>query len=130
MAQEIDNYYLKHNCSVYCVLLDASQAFDHVRYVKLFKVLLKRNICLLVARLLAFIYRHYKLRVKYSSVIIESFDVRNGVKRGGGGGGGILSPILFALYVDVLFIRLQHQTLAAILGMFSLEYWGMQMIFY
>ena len=51
VAQEVVNYYVKHNSSVYCVLLDASQAFDRVEYVKLFEVLLNRNICPLVARL-------------------------------------------------------------------------------
>ena len=41
VAQDVVNYYVKHNSSVYCVLLDASQAFDRVQYVKLFEVLLK-----------------------------------------------------------------------------------------
>ena len=44
VAQEVVSYFVKHNSSVYCVLLDASQAFDCVQYMILFEVLLKQNI--------------------------------------------------------------------------------------
>ena len=111
VAQEIINYYTKNKSSVYCVLLDASQAFDRVEYVKLFRVLLNKKICPTVDRLLLKMYSHQKLRIKYSTVTTETFNVRNGVKQG-----GILSPILFVLYVDVLFQRLKDLKIGCHIG--------------
>ena len=99
----------KHS-TTHCTFV-ASQAFDRVEYVKLFEVLLNRNICPLVARLLVNMYTHQKLRVRYSYVTTEPFIVTNGVKQG-----GILSPILFAIYVDVLFHKLQSLRIGCYIG--------------
>ena len=111
VAQEVINYYTKNKSSVYCVLLDASQAFDRVEYVKLFKVMLNKNICPVVARLLLYMYSQQRLRIRYSSVTTKNFQVTNGVKQG-----GILSPILFVLYMDVLFQRLQNLKIGCYIG--------------
>ena len=73
--------------------------------------MLKKNICPIVARLLLCMYSQQSLRIKYSSVITEKFHVRNGVKQG-----GILSLILFALYIDVLFQRLQNLKTGCYIG--------------
>ena len=59
-------------------------------------------------------YSHQKLRIKYSTVTTETFNVRNGVKQG-----GILSLfviILFVLYVDVLFQRLKDLKIGCHIG--------------
>ena len=48
-------------------------------------------------------YTNQTLRVKWGSVMSESFTVMNGVKQG-----GVLSPILFAVYTDGLLLRLQE----------------------
>ena len=56
VLNEVIDYYLRHDSSIYLVLLDASQAFDRVQYVKLFRLLVKRGICPLTARLLAHMY--------------------------------------------------------------------------
>ena len=96
---------------VYCVLLDASQAFDRVQYVKLFKLLLKNGICPVVARILAYLYTNQKLRVKYGNVKSDLFSVTNGVKQG-----GVLSPILYVIYMDVLFQKLKQSKLGCHIG--------------
>ena len=49
----------------------------------------------LVLRLLLFTYTNQTLRVKWGSVMSESFTVMNGVKQG-----GVLSPVLFVVYTD------------------------------
>ena len=110
-VQEVCNYYVKQNSEVYCVLLDASQAFDRVEYVKLFSLLFNKNICPLVARLLAFMYVNQKLRIRYSSYLSECFNLSNGVKQG-----GVLSPFLFSLYIDELFYRLKQSGIGCYIG--------------
>ena len=82
--------------------LDASQAFDRVHYVKLFKLLLKKGLCPLVARLLAAMYTNQYARVKWGDYVSDYFPISNGVKQG-----GVMSPILFGVYFDELLMRLQ-----------------------
>ena len=110
VTQEVINYYVNNKSSIYCVLLDASQAFDRVNFVRLFNLLLKRQLCPLVARLIAFMYTQQKLRVKYCNVVSHTFSVTNGVKQG-----GILSPVLFVVYINELFDRLHNYILGVIL---------------
>ncbi len=44
MVQDNISYYVNNESHVYGLLLDASKAFDHVNYCKLFRTLLDRNI--------------------------------------------------------------------------------------
>ena len=73
-------------------MLDASKAFDRVKYCKLFAALLERNISPIELRLLLFIYNDQYLQVKWSNIISDQFSVMNGVKQG-----IVLSPMLFAV---------------------------------
>jgi hypothetical protein len=56
VVQEITELYTRNNSAFYTVLLDASQAFDSVKYNKLFDLLCKRNMCSGMLRLLINIY--------------------------------------------------------------------------
>ncbi len=49
---------------MYAVCIDASNAFDHVQYCKLFNELVNRNISPLVLRLLLNMYTKPKLQVR------------------------------------------------------------------
>ena len=91
--------------------LDASNAFVRVNYCKLLGELLKRNICLLLLRLLLFIYSRQSLRVKWGNTVSSEFTVSNGVKQG-----GVLSPILFAIYTDELLKRLEETGVGCHIG--------------
>ena len=92
-------------------MLDASKAFDGVRYCKLFNELLERNISPVVLRILIYIYMNQTLRVQWCQTLTCSFKVCNGVKQG-----GVLSPILFAVYVDSLFGRLEQSGVGCHIG--------------
>ena len=52
----------------------------------------------MVARFLAYMYTKQVLRVNWNGCISDVFNTSNGVKQG-----GILSPILFCIYIDELF---------------------------
>ncbi len=42
-SHEIINYYLNNNADVYTCFIDATKAFDHIRYDKLFQILIDRE---------------------------------------------------------------------------------------
>lgn len=103
VLNEVAKYYNNKRSNVHCMLIDASQAFDRVEYVKLFSLLVDKKVCPLILRFLLSLYTRQKLRVKWGNSFSTHFDIKNGVKQG-----GVLSPILFAMYMDILLERLQR----------------------
>ncbi|CAL4123305.1 unnamed protein product, partial [Meganyctiphanes norvegica] len=103
MALETIEYYKNNGSNVHTLLLDASKAFDRVNYIKLFNKLLDRGMCPLTVRLLLNMYTTQKLQVKWNSNISPKFDVTNGVRQG-----GVLSPLLFSVYIDELLEKLKR----------------------
>ena len=91
------SYYVNNNTSVYCTFLDASKAFDRVEYSKLFRLLMKRKLPAIVLRMLCNMYVNHRARVQWNGVCSTVFAVLNGVKQG-----GIISPIMFRVYIDNL----------------------------
>ena len=91
---QIVDYYNYNKSDVFVLMLDASKAFDRVRYYKLFNELLKRNISPVILSILIYMYMYQTLRVQWCQTLTSSFKVCNGVKQG-----GVLSPTLFAVYV-------------------------------
>ena len=96
--------YINKGSEVHALLLDASKAFDRVDYIKLFNKLLDRGMCPLTVRLLLNMYTKQKLQVKWNSHMSNTFDVTNGVRQG-----GVLSPLLFSVYVDELLEKLKSK---------------------
>ena len=74
-----------------------SKAFDLVDHDILFKTLLDRGLPLPIVRFLLSWYGTQKMRVRWDSSFSELFSVCNGVRQG-----SILSPFLFAVYIDGL----------------------------
>ena len=83
--------------------LDASKAFDRVDHHALFLKLLRRNLPPVVVRLLLFWYRQQSVQIRWQSSLSQPFGVFNGVRQG-----GVLSPILFTVYINDLLLDL-HQ---------------------
>ncbi len=61
---ETVNYYNFNRSNVYVLLLDATKAFDRVKYCKLFRELSNRQMSPLVIRLLMYMYTNQRLRVR------------------------------------------------------------------
>ena len=111
VLQETIQYYLNNDSRVYCVLLDASQAFDRVQYVSLFKKMLSKGLCPVVSRCLLYMHTNQSMSVRWQSVNSNDISISNGVKQG-----GILSPVLFSVYADSLLEKLKTSAVGCHVG--------------
>ena len=109
---ETVEYYVDSGSPVYVLLIDASKAFDRVCHATLFNILNDQNVCPTVTRLLFNMYSHSDMRVRWKNSLSTSFALQNGVKQG-----GVLSPILFSLYINGLLDRLRQSKLGCHVGM-------------
>ena len=97
------SHYLQRGSSVFTCFLDASKVFNLVRHSLLFKKLLSVGLPDLVVRLLSIWYSNQQLNVRWGKAYSNKFDVSNSVRQG-----GVLSPILFSIYLDTLLISLKN----------------------
>lgn len=104
-------YYTHNNNPVYSVFLDVSKAFDKIRYCKLFRLLLDRNVPGVIVRALIHLYTNNFIRVNWFGVSSPYFMALNGVKQG-----AVLSPILFCIYLDNLLISLSNSGFGCFIG--------------
>ena len=95
--------YLSNESPVYGCFLELSKAFNLVDHNLLFRRLLDRSLPLPIVHLLMAWYREQNMRVRWNQTLSDSFSVTNGVRQG-----GVLSPILFTVYIDELLIQLKH----------------------
>ena len=100
--KQTTKYFISKGSKVYCAFLDASKAFDKVLHNGLFLKLLKKNVSPGFVRLLQNWYSKLHASVLWNGVIGPVFTVHCGVRQG-----GILSPLLFAIYIDDLLQELR-----------------------
>ena len=94
--------YIHRGSSVLGCFLDASKAFDLVDHGMLFDKLLTRGLPVSIVRFLSSWYYAQQMCARCNSSVSDSFHVSNGVRQG-----GVLSPMLFAVYVDSLLEMLE-----------------------
>ena len=95
LVKNIVSRYIFNSSSVYGCFLDASKAFDLVDHGKLFTKLCHRGLPSPILCLLINWYSLQEFRVRWGDFYSEPFGVSNGVRQG-----GVLSPVLFAVYLD------------------------------
>ena len=93
--KEIVRYFGNRGSKVYAFFMDASKAFDRIRYDKLFAILLNHRLHCVVVRTLLDMYRRQKVQTSWQGVNSEYFSFSNGIRQG-----GILSPILYTICAD------------------------------
>ena len=101
LVKNIVSRYIHHGSSVFGCFLDASKAFDLVNHDILFHKLLVRGLPVVIVRFLLSWYGSQKCCVRWGSSYSDSFGVSSGVRQG-----SILSPFLFAVYLDGLLSEL------------------------
>ena len=94
---EVVNYYNKNGSDVHIVLLDASKAFDQMDHIKVFNIHVSKGVCPTLIKLLFNMYTQQTMTVQWGNVTSDVFKTSNSQKQG-----GVLSPILFTLYMAVL----------------------------
>ena len=97
-----------YSSSVYGCFLDA---FDLVDHGKLFTKLCHRGLPSPILRLLINWCRLQEFRVRWGDCYSEPFGISNGVRQG-----GVLSPVIFAVYLDGLLEELSESGVGC--------YWG------
>ena len=95
-VKSVIKYYNLCNSPVFTCFLDASKAYDRVNHWTLFKKLLKRSVSIIVVQMLMFWYSKQEVCIRWGTEMSSYFNINNGVRQG-----GILSPSLFAIYMDI-----------------------------
>ena len=109
--KEVIDFYKSESTSIYVCFMDASKAFDRVNHWLLFKKLIDRGMPLIFVRILMEWYTTQKACVRWGSAVSDSFVVTNGVRQG-----GILSPLLFNVYMDGLSSSLSNTPTGCAIG--------------
>ncbi len=109
--REIISYYQSKQTSVYMCMLDASKAFDRVNLCLLFNKLRKKGMCPLILRFIINLYTTQTIQIKWQQGKSEACSISNGVKQG-----GVMSPLLFNLYVQDLIDSLEHKGMGCHMG--------------
>ena len=102
VVKNVVSRYIHRGSSVLGCFLDASKAFDLVDHGMLFDKLLTRGLPVSIVRFLSSWYYAQQMCARWNSSFSDSFHVSNGVRQG-----GVLSPMLFAVYVDSLLEMLE-----------------------
>lgn len=110
VLNEVISYYSKHG-SLYCTMLDATKAFDRVNYCRLFRDLLDRDLPREYLRLMLNMYTSHVTRISWNGICSALFLVKNGVKQG-----GVISPVLFCIYIDRLLDLLRRSGFGCFVG--------------
>ena len=109
--KEFIDYYKTRGTTVYVTFLDASKAFDRIDHWLLFDKMIKKGVPLFIIKLLVFWYSRQRMFVRWGDTCSTSFCVTNGVKQG-----GIISPMLFNLYMDDLSLMLNCSGIGGYIG--------------
>lgn len=111
VVKEAIEYYVNNGSPVFCTMLDATKAFDRVQYVKLFNILVDNDMPFVTLRLLLNMYTSHVTQVLWNGLFSSPFLVKNGVKQG-----GIVSPLLFCVYLDGLLKMLKDSKVGCYVG--------------
>ena len=116
LLKQAISQYNTHGSPVFVAFLDASKAFDKVNHHILFKKLTECNVPEIFVKLLANWYSSQLLCVRWGTIYSKFFTVSNGVRQG-----SILSPILFAVYMNQLSQTLNKLNVGCFIGQHCLN---------
>ena len=103
VLKEVVNHFLSKGSNVYCCFIDASKAFDRLRHDMLFELLIQRDVNPFMIKVLMDSYERQTVQTSWLGTKSDKFKCTNGVRQG-----GILSPLLYSIYNDVLLKNLHE----------------------
>ena len=98
-VRSVINHYVSNGSTVNLCALDVSKAFDKMNHHGLFIKLMNRLVPLTLLSVLEDWFSHCYTYVKWLGSVSFSFTLSSGIRQG-----GVLSPYLFAVYIDDLII--------------------------
>ena len=96
------DYFTSRGSNTFVAFMDLTKAFDTISHYALFTKLIKRKVPLCFLLLIIYWYSNMSAYCKWGKSKSGVIDVSSGTKQG-----GVLSPDLFALYIDDLFSLLK-----------------------
>ena len=111
MIRETVSYYLSYSNQLFMCMLDASKAFDKVNLLLLFRKLRDKGMCPIILRFIVKLYINQCIQVRWNELRSERFPISNGVKQG-----GVMSPLLFNVYMQYLIETLERRGLGCHMG--------------
>ena len=116
-VKEISDYYSVGGSIVNICTLDIKKAFDRVNYYTVLTKLLQKHLPVNIVCILATLFRSSYLVVKWLDTMSRCFKLHAGVRQG-----GVLSPVLFAVYVDSMLQALAESKLGCRVSGFMCSY--------
>lgn len=101
----IIDYVQRQNKDICLITLDAEKAFDLVSWPFMFEVLKKIGLDETVCSWLKAIYTNPTSRIKTNGTISRKIKIQRGTRQG-----DPLSPLLFAIYIEVLAVAIRQNT--------------------
>ena len=105
-------YYNNASSNVYACFVDIKKAFDLVDHNILIEKLFEIGIPVPIVNMISFWYSHQHVCVKYFSCLSGEWKVSNGVRQG-----GVLSGLLFNVYINHLIEQISNMNIGCKLGM-------------
>lgn len=102
--RQVIEYFNDRRSNVYVASLDASKAFDRVNHFKLLSTLIRRGLPICFVNVIFNWYGKLSVIVRWNGHDSSSLSVLSGVRQG-----GILSPVLFNMYVDAIITNLKYK---------------------
>ena len=106
MVRKVINYFVKNKSTVNVGVFDLRKAFDKVNIYALLKVLLIRKVNFSIVNMLENWFLKSKSIIKWNNALSNVVLLESGVRQG-----GILSPLLFTVYVDSILHSLSMSNL-------------------
>ena len=103
-VRKVIDFFVADNSTVNLCCLDISKAFDRVNHHALFLKLIDRGAPMNFIFVLHNWYSNSYCSVKWGGAISDSFQLSAGVRQG-----GVLSPILFSVFVNEILVKLDSR---------------------
>ena len=111
MLKETVNSYITKGSCVYASFLDLSRAFDRVNYYKLISKLIHQKVPPSIINILYAMYSNQNVYVSFNNQSSNIWKIGNGVRQG-----GILSPLLFNIYINDIISHICKLNIGCKLG--------------